>query len=234
MHAATDTYNSTAVIVCMVIPYAVYRYHKLYNPWWKQFPDDVAVSLRRAIHFSTEKVKPDQAIRYWEQALERCNAHNMDPYSEQVVGIKIRAAEFLETKLYDIPQAVKVLEVILDGHKRWLEICEEDPLELPWGHIPGRKIMRGDKEHVLTEEEWQQWYWYARNRTLGKAAQISIKLGELYAHEQMRDMDKSHEHLVWGVETSLRESRRRMVEGVKEGEGSWLSPEEIGGALECE
>ena len=45
--------------------------------------------------------------------------------------------------------------------------------------------------------------------------------------------EAAEEKLVWAVTTVLKEQRRREVEGVKPGEGEWLSPEEIGGSLEA-
>lgn len=74
--------------------------------------------------------------------------------------------------------------------------------------------------------------WGKRTRVLGKSVGISAKLGELYADEHVLQSDVAGERLIWAVETILKELQRRQVEGVKEGEGDWMSPEEIGGALE--
>ena len=37
---------------------------------------------------------------------------------------------------------------------------------------------------------------------------------------------------MWSVTALLKEQKRRQDEGVKEGEGQWLTDEEIGGTLE--
>ena len=73
-----------------------------------------------------------------------------------------------------------------------------------------------------------------RTKVLGKAIGISVRLGEYYAHEQVDDQEAAEESLVWAVTALLKEQKRREDNGVKEGEGEWMSNEEIGGALECE
>lgn len=70
-----------------------------------------------------------------------------------------------------------------------------------------------------------------RTRVLGKTVGTSVKLGDLYAI--LQEHETAEARLVWAVETVLKEQRRRETEGIKEGEGDWMSSEEIGGALEC-
>lgn len=86
----------------------------------------------------------------------------------------------------------------------------------------------GDKEPVPEPEN----LWGKRRRVLARSVGISAKLGELYADEHVLQSDVAGERLIWAVETILKEMQRRQVEGVKEGEGDWMSPEETGGALE--
>ena len=52
------------------------------------------------------------------------------------------------------------------------------------------------------------------------------------ANEYVVEKEVAEERLIWAVETVLKEQRRRETEGVKPGEGDWMSPEEIGGSLE--
>ena len=73
-----------------------------------------------------------------------------------------------------------------------------------------------------------------RTRVLGKTIGISVKLGEHYANEYVANQEAAEEKLVWAVTALLKEQKRRDDEGVKEGEGQWLSNEEIGGSLEGE
>lgn len=69
-----------------------------------------------------------------------------------------------------------------------------------------------------------------RTRLLKRGVGVGLKLGALYV--EMGKRGEAEEALVWAVETVLRERGRREKEGVEEGEGEWLSDEEVGMALE--
>lgn len=127
----------------------------------------------------------------------------MDPFSDEILGVKISLAGFLE-KIHQHQRAIDVLEIVRRDCNKWLETV---------GKREGRE---GD-----------------RTRILAKTVGISVKLGELYANEYIGDQDAAEKNLIAGVEISLRERKRREDEGVKEGEGAWMSNEEMGGALEC-
>lgn len=196
-----------------------------------KFPPDVAKSLRKALYFSNHQIDPEAALKYYKMALDQCAAHHLDAFSDDVVGINIQVASWLEHKINDIRSAIKVLDVVLEKHKKWLETCATTPEKLPWAPVVGKVYGQGESASTMTQEDFQQWLWNARNRVLTNAIQISVKLGELNTHDQILDMDKSHDHLIWGVEQALKESQRRLAEDV--GEGPWFSPAEVGGAMEC-
>ncbi len=100
--------------------------------------------------------------------------------------------------------------------------------------LANKSSTRGDKDAVDNKEpEYQpENLWAKRTRVLGKSVGVSAKLGELYADEHVLQGDSAGVYLIWAVETILKELRRREVEGVKEGEGDWMTPEQIGGAFE--
>ena len=127
----------------------------------------------------------------------------MDPFSDEVLGIKIQLASLME-KIHQYQKAINVLEIVRADCVTWMEKM-------------GGKI--GNEGN--------------RTRVLGKMVGINVKLGELYSIEYIADLETAEERLIWAVETLLKEQRRREDEGVKEGEGQWMSNEEIGGALEC-
>lgn len=205
-----------------------------YAEQFTKYPPDVAQSLRRALYYSNHQQDPELALKYYKQALERCAANGLDPFSDDVTGIKIQLASWFENRLNDIRGAIKVLDIVLGEHKEWLDTCETTPEKLPRAPLPGTVIGEGQSTRIITKEDFEHWLWPARNHVLLKSVQISIKLGELNAHDQILEKDKSHDHLIWGVETALKEFRRRSAEGVKDGEGPWVTEEEVGGAMECE
>lgn len=126
----------------------------------------------------------------------------MDPFSEEIIGVKIQLAALME-RIQQFQKAIDILEIVKSDNLKWVQ-------EL------------GNKEGNERK----------RTYVLGKTVAVSVKLGELYAGEYVKEKDKAQECLVWAVETLLREQQRRQVEGEKPDEGEWLSPEEIGGSLE--
>lgn len=213
---------------------AVYLYFTyFYAEQFTKYPDDVAKSLRRALYYSEHQVEPKLALKYYKLAIEQCHANGLDPFSNEVVGIKTQLAAWLEER-GNVPGAIKVLDLVLIEYKKWLDLATTNPEKLPKAPIPGTIVGEGESQRTITKGDLERWLWQSRNRVLGKAVQMSIKLGELYADDHILEKDKSHEHLTWGVEHALRESRRRVSEGIKEDEGPWLSATEIGAALECE
>lgn len=229
----TDTQASLAG-TSGCIGYAVWMYFNyFYAEQFTKYPPDVAKSLRRALYYSNEKLDPQLALKYFKLAIEQCHANGLDPFSDDVTGIKIQMAGWLE-RMDNHQAAIHVLDLVLAENKKWLSLVHTAPEKLPRAPLPGSVVGEGESARTITKEEFDHWVWSSRNRVLGKTCQISIKIGELYSDDHVLDNDKSHEYLMWGVETSLKEFRRRASEGVKEGEGPWLTPQEIGAALECE
>lgn len=158
----------------------------------------------------------------------------MDPHTDEVVGIKIRVAQWLEHSMNDIPSAITVMDIVFQELLDWLDMAEKNPYELPWAYSPGRIIGEGEAARVATQEDFDAWFWPLRTSVLMNAVKISVKMGQLNLHDQAMDRDKSHELVLWGLEAALKEARRRKVEGVREGEGEWLSEDAFGAQMEGE
>ena len=126
----------------------------------------------------------------------------MDPLGDEVLGIRVQVALLLQ-KVDRHDLAARVLEAARGEFVRWLR-------------------ERGDQPELAGR----------RNHVLQKAVALSVKLGEIYADVHLADREMAEERLVWAVETVLGEMKRREEEGVKEGEGEWMSDQEIGGSLE--
>ena len=128
----------------------------------------------------------------------------MDPFSDEILGVKLQIAAMME-KIQQYQKAIEVLEIVRGDCLKWMEQL---------GDKPGNESKR--------------------TRVLQKTIGISVKLGELYSNEYVQETTAAEEKLVWGVTTILKEGKRREDEGVKEGEGDWMTNDEIGAALECE
>ena len=163
----------------------------------------MAAKLRRALYYTNIDLQPKNAVKYYRQALVLADEIGMDPFSDEILGVKIQLSALFE-KIHMYQKAIDVLEIVRGDCLRWME------------ELGGLERNRGK-----------------RTRVLGKTIGISVRLGEFYANEYVADQDAAEERLVWAVTTLLKEQKRREDEGVKEGEGEWMSNEEIGGALEC-
>ena len=163
----------------------------------------MAAKLRRALYYTNVDLQPKNALKYYQQAVSVANELGMDPFSDEVLGIKIQVA-FMMEKIQHHPAAIEVLEVVRRDCLKWIEL---------YGAKPGNE---GKRTMLL-------------QKTIG----TSVKLGELYSSDYIQNTAEAEEKLVWAVTTVLKERQRREEEGVKEGEGDWMSNDEIGGALEC-
>ncbi|RFU32325.1 hypothetical protein B7463_g4026, partial [Scytalidium lignicola] len=183
--------------------YTNYIYHNYIIGAFHKYPEPVAKQLRKALYYTNINLEPKEAVKYYKAALRVADEVGMDPFSDEILGVKIQLASLME-KIQQYQKAIDVLEIVKNDCQKWIDAL---------GGKPGNEGKR--------------------TRVLGKMVGISVKLGELYANEYVTQNALAEERLVWAVETVLKEQQRRQTEGVKPGEGDWLSPEEIGGSLEA-
>ncbi|KAK3370216.1 hypothetical protein B0H63DRAFT_310829 [Podospora didyma] len=209
---------AAAILVYVIQVYFTYFYSEQFT----RYPEPVAKALRRALYYSNYKPDPKLALKYYKLALELCDELNLDPFSDDVMGIKIQLAAWLE-KAHNHQNAANVLETLLGDCKRWVQVMEKTVKERS---SSSALMLPGHPDDV------PETLWGKRSRVLGKAVGISVKLADLYSDEHLVKPELAHERLLWAVETALGELRRRSVEGVKEAEGEWMSAEQIGATLE--
>ncbi|KAI1459287.1 TPR domain-containing protein [Annulohypoxylon moriforme] len=221
---------------CIYVIYAYFTYFQ--SEQFTRFPPEIAKSLRRALYYSNYKPDPKLALKYYRLALEQCSEAGLDPFSDEVIGLRIQLAAWFE-KIGSYRNSIQVLEALLQDSKKWVELMEKsvrDGLIDNSGKLTDASKAQpptregGDDSETSTNPENM---WAKRTRILGKSVGISVKLGELYSDEHVLQGDSAGEHLVWAVETVLKELQRRQIDGVKVGEGDWMSSEQIGGALEA-
>lgn len=141
-------------------------------------------------------------MKYYREALRVADEIGMDPFSDEIIGVKIQLASLME-KVQQYKKAIHILEIVKSDNLKWVEQL---------GGVPGNEGKR--------------------TKVLGKTVGVSVKLGDLYANEYVLQKDKAEESLVWAVETVVKEQQRREKEGVKPEEGEWMTPEGNGGAFE--
>ncbi|KAI9743940.1 MAG: hypothetical protein M1818_002674 [Claussenomyces sp. TS43310] len=183
--------------------YSNYIYNSYIIGSFHKFPEPVAKPLRRALYYTNISLSPRDAVKHYKEALRIADEVGMDPFSDEILGVKIQLAALME-KIQQYQKAIDVLEIVRRDCLKWVDELGSQP------DNAGK-----------------------RTRVLGKTVGISVKLGELYANEHVLEKEAAEERLVWAVSTVLKEQARRQIEGVKSDEGDWMSPEEIGGAMEA-
>ncbi|KAL8904321.1 MAG: hypothetical protein Q9171_007095, partial [Xanthocarpia ochracea] len=203
---SSDTSQSVQQIIVSAtvgLIYANYLYQSYIIGEFAAFPEPVAKKLRRALYYSNYDIQPDNALKYYKQALAAAEEVGMDPFSDEILGVKFQMASFFENQLHQPKMAIEVLERVRQSCLDW-----------------ERKIGGAPKDRAK------------RTRVLGQCVRMSVKLGELYAGPEIMETEHAEESLVWAVTTLLKEQNRREQEGVQDDEGEWMNPDEIGGALE--
>ena len=222
-------------VICMYTVYIYFTY--FYGEHFTKYPDEVAAALRKALYFTNISPEPKRALKYYKQALELCDELHIDPFTDEVMGIKFQIAHWLE-KINNQANAAQVLENLLVDCKRWVEVAEKAIQDgtVPKSLLPPSNLKDKEDDPASAQDvepRGPETIWGKRNRILRKSVGISVKLGDLYNDEHVLQPDTAHERLMWAVETCLTELKRRTAEGVKPGEGDWLTAEELGGAYEC-
>jgi hypothetical protein len=143
-----------------------------------------------------------EANKYYRQALQTATELGMDPFSPEILGVKYMIS-FLFEKAHHYQLAVDVLELMRVDCQRWID-----------------------------EYSDRHWTDGNRSRVLKVIVQLNVKLGELYNCKYMNQPEDAERRLVDAVQTALKEQQRRENEGVKEGEGDWMTDEEMGAAME--
>ncbi|KAL8663804.1 MAG: hypothetical protein Q9168_008036 [Polycauliona sp. 1 TL-2023] len=201
----TQIFPSRRSIVSAAIGlvYANYLYQSYILGEFAAFPEPVARKLRRALYYSNYDIQPENALKYYKQALAVAEELGMDPFSDEILGVKFQLASFFEKQLHQPKMAIEILE-------RVRKSC------LDWERELGAEPKNRGK----------------RTKVLGQCVRMSVKMGELYADPQIMESEQAEESLVWAVTTLLKEQNRREQEGVRDGEGDWMNADEVGGALE--
>lgn len=191
--------------------YANYWYQYYIIRAFHNYPEEVAKKLRRALYFTNTDLQPKEAIKYYKQALQVADEIGMDPFSDEIIGVKVQVAKLMED-IHQIGKAAQVLEILKADCLAWMQ------------------QLGGEERNRMK-----------RSRVLAKTVATSVKLGELYGRPEIYDREAAEEQLVWAVETVLKERIRRdglmtangwTEEQLCEREGPWMTASEMGASFE--
>ncbi|PMB72424.1 TPR repeat-containing protein P27G11.02 [Beauveria bassiana] len=255
--AYKDSPGSTSFAVIMLLitagisAVALRRfYNHFYNNKLSRYPEPVANTLRQAIYYSNYAPDPERALKFYKKAMQQCAEIGLDPFSDEVLGIRIQVSAWLQ-QLENYTSSGEVLESVLADCKKWVDVMEKSVKEgqvdknghyIDSSNLADVKEPSGEAVETATNsassakdeeaEAPRETLWRKRERLLATSVKTAVALGELYADEHVLKPEKATEHFVWAVETTLKEFKRRRTEGKQPGEETWLTPNEVGGAME--
>ncbi|KAL4955712.1 hypothetical protein BDW69DRAFT_160080 [Aspergillus filifer] len=239
------------VVVISLFSHAVYLEVTKTQPRIAKFPAPVGKELRKAIYFTEVNFQPKKALQHYQEALKLAPENGMHPFSNEVVGIKLKAAEMLE-QAGAMHQSIRTLELLQENIVKWvtkgraeaakqkerLEEQEKVIQELKakkaatkpksvTAAVPELKI---DNPEVIESyerlKEVARWEEEQRYENIKRAVGISIKLGELYEHRDVQDVKKAEAARESAVELSLKELAYREAQNLPiSGVGSASSDE---------
>lgn len=203
------TSMSTACVVIAFGVISIFYLNQYYNNYiigyFAIYPPEVAKHLRKALWYKNYEKDYKSSLKCFKEALRVADELNLDSFGDEVIGIRLEVADLCRSN-DRFQQEIGVLEIVKSDILKWLEI-------------------NGDKEEARDK----------RMRLIKRAIEVSVKLGQCYEGEYVMQWEPAETHLVWAVETMLREHQRQGKETAAGDEKvEWMSPEEIGGTFECE
>jgi len=178
-------------------------YRNIIQKPYHNFPEPVAKKLRKALFYSRGAyLDIKEANKYFRQALHVATDEGMDPFSDEIMGVKYTIAALFEDAGY-YAMACDVLEIMRSDCQRWMD--------------------------EFSDKHWNDGH---RSRVKKNMVQINVKLAELYDSKYVNEPDNAEKRLVEAVESVLAEQQRRDTEGLKPGEGVFMTDDEMGATLE--
>ncbi|QSS52176.1 TPR domain-containing protein [Histoplasma capsulatum var. duboisii H88] len=191
--------------------YIIYDQVTRVDPYLNRFPPEVAAPLRKALHHSEIRPDPILALQMFREALVVAEHVQMHPFSDEVLGIRIAAAEMLE-KNGLVKASIDMLEKTLADCKEWVTSGRRKQMiiDKQRAHRTPAEIVdpeTAEAEKTTREKEGREAK--LRDQVMKKVIGIKIKLADLYSSNSVQDMDKAENSLIGAVTESASEVRRR-------------------------
>ena len=91
------TFASLSIVAGMLgLVYVNYFYQTYTIGAFTAYPEPVAVKMRRALYYTNIDFQAKQALKYYKQGLLVAAEVGMDPFSDEVLGIRIQVSQVME------------------------------------------------------------------------------------------------------------------------------------------
>ncbi|RDW93361.1 TPR domain protein [Aspergillus mulundensis] len=220
-------------VIGSTLAFAYIVYVELFHnaPQYHKFPLEVVKPLRKAVYYTDVMLQPQLAVKYYKEALKAAAAVGMDPFSDEVIGIKLQVADVLE-RSGNVKPAINVFEMTKKEMVEWVQKGRENAAERQKLLDEQMKMVEKEsKSHAKLdtkleinnpqildtfeqiqagEENLKQ----QQDKCIKKAVGISLKLADLYDSDHMQDSKKSEEAAEAAVDLSMKELQYRENAGL--------------------
>jgi hypothetical protein len=188
-----------------------------------KYPPPVGNELLVAAYYTRpEHLNPPLAMKHYREALVEADKFQMDPFSDEILGIKFHLVEMFENAGW-IDRACEVLETVRTECGEWVNRGRFEAEARRKAAVKGEGTYNVIEEEKLEEE---------RMRVLYKMVTMAVKLSEFYAGDYIQDDAKAEERLNWALELALKEVRRREKMGKDKYGSDWFDKEKLGLLME--
>lgn len=199
----------------------------------QRFPAPVAKELRKALYSTEISPDPKKAMKHFREALRITHELGMHPWSDEVVGIRLRMVDTLIQAGYH-EQAARKLEVLIFEGSSWvvatrerysLALSREKPISDP-----------NLQEILLPDEETKRYEMMQTDKTVKKIIGMYLLLADLYEDEYLKTPVKGFGARRRALKLLQEEIKSRQSRGLpalatpEEGLG-WMNAEEVSNVM---
>lgn len=193
-----------AIGITAVLGLLIYDEYTNIAPQYAAYPDVVEQHLRYALHLTHVQADPDGAAKQFSKALQQAYVEGMDPFSKEVMGIRIRWAEMFE-KFGRAQGAIEILKAIVTD-------CEEKLTEI-------ETSVEGEQNTI------------PKGALLKMIIQMKVKAAGIYESEYLQDPHSAKHILSEAVSLLVQETKNPETNGFSEDNAAGLSLAEISAIL---
>ena len=176
------------------------------------YPAAVEQQLRLALHFIHKQPNSDRAAECFGRALEAAEQCSMDPFSKEVLGIRVRLATAF-AEFHMVKASIEVLDGIVKD-------CEENFTELSRSSI--RKALKGEKEQQPQDQQ---------TTMLRTIIEMKFMAAKLYMSEDMQDPASAKKTLSDAIGLLVQHTQDRQTKSFNENNAAGLTLDEIAAML---
>ena len=187
------------------------------SPKFGIFPPPVEEYLRLGIYYTEIEEQPQKAIENFTAAIQKGAELQMDKWSDEVLGMRIRLAAAME-KFGLMKESIRVLDVLVQECKK--KVDELDGKGSTTSKVPASNDLAQDRETMLGRGD-------LRKKLVRKQIECLAKIGELQGSDWIQQDATAAKTLSDAIGILFRESNNPQINGFTEDNGAGMSYEEI-------